>query len=112
VQIYNPLIARITGPVILLSHIPLARDNRECGSLREKGTIRPGVGFGYQNTLGTEVTNFLLESLKPAAVFRSVSNYLLNFNFNGITVGMIMIIAKSVIPLLPMERQLQFAKCL
>lgn len=61
--------ARSTGPIVLLSHIPLARDNLDCGPLREKGTIRPGIGLGYQNTLGTEVTAFLLESLKPAVVF-------------------------------------------
>lgn len=78
--LYTPLcefivpsyVARTTGPVVLLTHIPLARENLECGHLREKGTIRPGIGLGYQNTLGPEVTSFLLESLKPVVVFRCV----------------------------------------
>jgi len=56
-----------------MSHIPLARENAECGPLREKGTIRPGRGFGYENTLGKEVTSFLLNQLKPSIIFRYVS---------------------------------------
>ncbi|KAJ7647177.1 hypothetical protein FB45DRAFT_191286 [Roridomyces roridus] len=55
---------------ILLSHIPLARpDTASCGPSREKGTIRRGVGHGYQNTLGKQATSFLLQTLRPAAVF-------------------------------------------
>jgi len=57
------------GSVVLLSHIPLSRDTFDCGPLREKGTIRPGIGFGYQNTLGKEVTGFLLEELQPSVIF-------------------------------------------
>ncbi|THH16254.1 hypothetical protein EW146_g4360 [Bondarzewia mesenterica] len=57
-------------PVILFSHIPLHRaESRSCGPLREKGTIRRGVGRGWQNTLGKQTSNFLLESLKPAIIF-------------------------------------------
>ncbi|KAJ7780516.1 hypothetical protein DFH07DRAFT_1055565 [Mycena maculata] len=57
-------------PTILLSHIPLARpDTASCGPLREKGAIRRGVGHGYQNTLGKQTTRFLLQTLKPAAIF-------------------------------------------
>ncbi|KAG6842145.1 hypothetical protein C0991_001638 [Blastosporella zonata] len=57
-------------PLILLSHIPLARpDSASCGPLREKGTIRRGVGHGYQNTLGKQTTAFLLQSLQPSAVY-------------------------------------------
>ncbi|KAG5648554.1 hypothetical protein DXG03_003165 [Asterophora parasitica] len=56
-------------PHVLLSHIPLARDTYHCGPLREKGTIRPGMGFGYQNTLGKEVTHFLLKELQPSVIF-------------------------------------------
>lgn len=66
---------RITeqGPVVLLSHIPLHRpDTATCGRLREKGTIRRGVGHGYQNTLGKETTYYLLDTLHPIAVFRFV----------------------------------------
>lgn len=60
------------GPIVLLSHIPLARDNKldECGPLREKGTIRPGAGLGYQNTLGKDVTTFVLETVRPSVIFR------------------------------------------
>lgn len=56
---------KTTHPIILFSHIPLYRpDGRSCGPLREKGTIRPGVGIGYQNTLGKEATKRLLETLR------------------------------------------------
>jgi hypothetical protein len=58
-------------PVILLSHIPLWRpDGLSCGALRERGAIRPGVGFGYQTMLGKETTTFLLNAIRPVAVFR------------------------------------------
>ncbi|PPQ93810.1 hypothetical protein CVT25_013519 [Psilocybe cyanescens] len=57
-------------PVILLSHIPLFRsDGKPCGPLREKGTLRPGVGLGYQNTLEKQSSYRLLEFLSPEAVF-------------------------------------------
>lgn len=61
-------------PLILFSHIPLSRpDTASCGPLREKGTIRQGVGHGYQNTLGKQTSAFLIKSLKPSAIFRFVS---------------------------------------
>lgn len=61
-------------PVILLSHIPLSRpDTASCGPLREKGTIRRGVGHGYQNTLGKQTSSFLLSVLRPSIIFRFVS---------------------------------------
>ncbi|KAK7005639.1 Metallophos domain-containing protein [Favolaschia claudopus] len=54
---------------ILLSHIPLARpDTATCGPLREKGSIRRGVGHGYQNTLGKHTTSFLLNTLRPSLI--------------------------------------------
>ncbi|KIP11652.1 hypothetical protein PHLGIDRAFT_83335, partial [Phlebiopsis gigantea 11061_1 CR5-6] len=54
------------GPVVLLTHIPLARpDTASCGPLRERGTIRQGAGYGYENTLSARVSQFLLESLRP-----------------------------------------------
>ncbi|EAU91469.2 hypothetical protein CC1G_01958 [Coprinopsis cinerea okayama7 len=50
-------------PVILLSHIPLARpEMANCGPLREKGTIRRDVGHGYQSMLGRQTTTFLLKT--------------------------------------------------
>lgn len=60
-------------PVILLSHIPLARStSASCGPLRERGTIRRDVGHGYQSMLGKQTTHFLLETLQPSIVFRFV----------------------------------------
>ncbi|KAJ7497433.1 Metallo-dependent phosphatase-like protein [Mycena latifolia] len=57
-------------PVVLFTHIPLSRpDGASCGPNRERGTIRRGVGFGYQNTLGKSATDFLLENLRPSVVF-------------------------------------------
>lgn len=59
-------------PVILFSHIPLARPkDSSCGSLRERGSINRGYGFGYQNTLGVETSQFLLETTRPSLIFRS-----------------------------------------
>ncbi|RDB25239.1 hypothetical protein Hypma_007764 [Hypsizygus marmoreus] len=58
------------SPLILFTHIPLARpDAASCGPFREKGTIRRGVGHGYQNTFGKQTTAFLLKSLEPAVIF-------------------------------------------
>ncbi|KNZ72877.1 hypothetical protein J132_01869 [Termitomyces sp. J132] len=66
-------IERDSKPLILISHIPLARpDSASCGPLREKGTIRRGAGHGYQNTLGKQTTAFLLQSLQPAAVYSDI----------------------------------------
>ncbi|KAF8893996.1 Metallo-dependent phosphatase-like protein [Infundibulicybe gibba] len=59
-----------TEPRVLFSHIPLFRpDGSYCGPLRESGTIRPGVGIGYQNTLGKSTTTFLLQQLQPDVAF-------------------------------------------
>lgn len=66
------------NPLVLFTHIPLYRpDGKHCGPLREKGTIRPGVGFGYQNTLGKQATSYLLSQIRPMVVFR----YVLSFEF-------------------------------
>ncbi|TEB38477.1 hypothetical protein FA13DRAFT_1620708 [Coprinellus micaceus] len=58
------------NPIVLLSHIPLSRpEMANCGPLRERGTIRRNVGHGYQSTLGRQTTSFLLQTLKPLAVY-------------------------------------------
>lgn len=60
-----------TGPNILISHIPLARQEAStCGPLREKGRIVKGAGPGYRNLLGSETSRFLLQELNPSVVFR------------------------------------------
>ncbi|KAH0827473.1 Metallo-dependent phosphatase-like protein [Lanmaoa asiatica] len=57
------------GPVVLFTHIPLSRPpDASCGPFREKGTIRQGYGFGYQNMLLDGATEFLLQSLKPSLI--------------------------------------------
>lgn len=56
---------------ILLTHIPLYRPpGMSCGPIRERGTIRAGRGNGYQNTLSSEMSEFLIERIRPALVFR------------------------------------------
>lgn len=67
-----------SNPRILLSHIPLGRpDTASCGPSREGNhPLRRGVGHGYQNTLGKQTTSFLLESLQPDMVFRSVKRFI------------------------------------
>lgn len=61
-------------PTILFTHIPLHRsESRYCGPLRERGGyIHRGVGKGWQSMLGKQTSAFLLETLKPVAVFRCV----------------------------------------
>ncbi|KZT67161.1 Metallo-dependent phosphatase [Daedalea quercina L-15889] len=55
---------------VLLTHIPLARpEGAPCGPLRERGTIRQGKGFGYQNTLAAATTEFILQRVQPSFVF-------------------------------------------
>ncbi|KAJ7076358.1 Metallo-dependent phosphatase-like protein [Mycena belliarum] len=57
-------------PIMLFTHIPLSRpDGASCGPSRERGTIRRGAGFGYQNTLGKATSEFLLSVLRPSVVF-------------------------------------------
>lgn len=60
-----------SGPTVLFSHIPLHRaESKQCGPLRERGTIHRGVGHGWQKTLGKQTSAFLLESLRPTIIFR------------------------------------------
>ncbi|GJJ06660.1 hypothetical protein Clacol_000855 [Clathrus columnatus] len=64
---------RSSEPVILLSHIPLARSNftaGSCGPHRENiKPITPGYGQSYQNLLPKEVTLYLLNDIRPSIVF-------------------------------------------
>ncbi|KIY49084.1 hypothetical protein FISHEDRAFT_42017, partial [Fistulina hepatica ATCC 64428] len=62
--------SKFEHPVILLSHIPLARpDTASCGPLRERGTIRRNVGYGFQSTLGKQTSTFLLSAINPDVIF-------------------------------------------
>ncbi|KAF9485927.1 Metallo-dependent phosphatase [Pholiota conissans] len=57
-------------PVVLFSHIPLYRtDGKSCGPFRERGSIRPGVGPGYQNILEKQSSQRLLELFKPVVIY-------------------------------------------
>ncbi|CAK5281765.1 unnamed protein product [Mycena citricolor] len=59
-----------SNPIVLFTHIPLHRpDGSSCGPHRERGSIRRGFGFGYQNTLSRATSDFLLQSLEPAVIF-------------------------------------------
>ena len=70
---------KLRRPTVLLTHIPLARPNGASGGPhREKGTIRQGGGFGYENMLSPQATKFILGGLRPEVVFRFVSPYLMS----------------------------------
>lgn len=58
-------------PILLFTHVPLSRPaDADCGPLRERGTIREGRGLGYQNLLSAQASLLVLQSLRPAIVFR------------------------------------------
>ena len=58
-------------PILLFTHVPLSRpEGTDCGPLRERGTIREGRGLGYQNLLSPQASLLVLQSLRPAIVFR------------------------------------------
>jgi len=55
---------------ILFTHIPLYRPSgSDCGPNREYGTIRTGRGSGYQNTLSSEISEFLTNRIRPVLIF-------------------------------------------
>ncbi|KAG0165380.1 hypothetical protein DFQ30_008541 [Apophysomyces sp. BC1015] len=59
-------------PRILMTHVPLFReDDVDCGPLRQsvKGGIRQAKGYQYQNLMTKELSQQLLERIKPVAVF-------------------------------------------
>ncbi|KZV62594.1 Metallo-dependent phosphatase [Peniophora sp. CONT] len=57
-------------PVVLFSHIPLWRTTgTDCGPDRERGTLKEGRGFGYENTLSPTISRMLLDTFKPVAIF-------------------------------------------
>ena len=59
------------GPRILLTHIPLYRqDGTSCGPLRESKTpIHVGHGYQYQNVLTQSLSHEIVDILRPMAVF-------------------------------------------
>ncbi|GAA5828012.1 hypothetical protein JCM5353_007663 [Sporobolomyces roseus] len=64
----------VVQPRILFSHVPLWRPSgtgcgKERESKRNKGGIEQGRGKGYQNLIGEEETKWLLERVRPEAVF-------------------------------------------
>jgi len=78
------------NPVILFTHIPLSRpDGPSCGPNRERGTIRRGTGFGYQNTIGKSASDFLLQTLRPSVIFsgddHDYCEYTHSYNSDGKT---------------------------
>lgn len=64
---------RQSDPIVLFSHIPLARSNftaGSCGPFRENvRPILPGRGQSYQNLLPKEVTLYLLNDIRPSVIF-------------------------------------------
>ena len=58
-------------PVVLFSHIPLWRaTGTDCGPDRERGTLKEGRGFGYENTLSPAISSNLLDTFRPVVIFR------------------------------------------
>lgn len=69
------LLGEVVQPRILFSHVPLWRPSgtgcgKERESKRNKGGIEQGRGKGYQNLIGEEETKWLLDRVRPEAVFR------------------------------------------
>lgn len=91
--------SRPEGPVILFTHIPLARPlGADCGPLRERGTIQQGFGFGYQNTLMDGATEFLLDRLNPSLILRFVMIFVRGLESDGIAAATTTIIVIISIP--------------
>nr|CAG8469908.1 10128_t:CDS:2 [Entrophospora candida] len=58
-------------PKILLTHVPLYRPrDTDCGPLRQKNNyINQGRGYQYQNLVRKNITDLLLDKIKPSVVF-------------------------------------------
>jgi hypothetical protein len=58
-------------PTVLLSHVPLFRDpSLSCGSKRESKESLPYVkGYQYQTMVSPEITDTILKTIQPVAVF-------------------------------------------
>ncbi|KAF5098491.1 hypothetical protein D0Z00_002013 [Geotrichum galactomycetum] len=58
-------------PTVLLSHVPLFRDpSLSCGSKRESKENLPYVkGYQYQTMVSPEITDTILKTIQPVAVF-------------------------------------------
>lgn len=66
----------VHAPRILFSHIPLWRPpGTSCGPRRESGRpLSQGRGVNYQNLLDEETSQFLLDGIDPAIVFRRAAS--------------------------------------
>jgi len=60
-----------TKPRILFTHVPLYRSPLlSCGPHRQKGDfIKQGAGYQYQNLVDESLSQFILDSIQPVAVF-------------------------------------------
>lgn len=57
-------------PTILMTHVPLWRpDNSPCGGKRVQPNLVDRIGISYTNMLPKNLTELLLEQLKPIHVF-------------------------------------------
>lgn len=58
-------------PRILMTHVPLFRPpQKTCGSQRQSGShIADRAGYQYQNLVTEKLTTFILDKVKPIAVF-------------------------------------------
>lgn len=70
-QHYISQLPEKTSPRILLTHVPLFRDPQlSCGPHRETSRFDVlGHGYQYQNSLTSQISNHLMETVKPDLIF-------------------------------------------
>jgi ethanolamine phosphate phosphodiesterase len=75
---------------ILLTHIPLYRpEGTSCGPLREsKNPIRVGKGYQYQNVLTPDLSQKIVDIVRPLAVFSGDDHdyCLVQHNYGGMKI--------------------------